>query len=243
MHDLVLGSINFLDSPFTKLSYVEGYYPLYLYRGKYYMIPDFSSTGSPPLTRKHPKQFRDNNTTNPINQLLINDEVPSSHLSSRYTRGWVNLTHTIDPDIPYFSKTTVASFDIHILEKAKFDRTANDNLMKIQYYDALDKLACTVDIRYQIGLNTDNEGVYEGNLDFEMKILIGLQPEITMQLSLTLIKEFPQNSLDYLNHGDFIFNDYETKIKLIGLVSKKTITVVVRYYFCWMHDWQSSRSL
>ena len=243
MHDLVLGSFNFLDLPFSKLSYVEGYYPLYLYRGKYYMIPDFSSAGSPPLTRKHPNQFQEGNNTNPLNQLLINDEVPSSHLSSKFTRGWVNLSHTIDPDIPYFSKTTVLSFDLHTLDKQAFDRTANENLMKIQYYDATDKMACSVEIRYQIGLNNLKDGVYEGNLEFEMKIMIGSQPETTMQLSLTLVKDSPVNSLDYINNNDFIFNDYETKMKLVGLVSKKTITVVVKYYFYYMFYWQSYRFL
>ena len=218
IHDLMIGSFNFPVDPNSKFSSLESFFPLYLYKGKYYIVPDFSQQGTPPLTRKDPDDM-----------FLLNDEIPTSHLSNVYSRGWYNINNITDYDPPIVSKTTVVSFDILTFDKNIMFQTLSHNIFAIDYFDRNKTfifrlvLNCTLMITAKVG------EVYIGQIAIILIIYYQNAVIVNEIIVLNLVSGAPAKSTEYTNRNNFHFNDYETKFKLEGLISKKTITVVVSY--------------
>ena len=191
---------------------LENYFPLYLYRSQYFLIPDFGPSHSTILAK--PQYWRSDSNS-------LDYGVPSTHLLNDSFEGWMLKVDFFD-DFPVIYKNFLVSFEIMCVELSNFlTYDFRFDLSALTLVDSSGKQIFKAKTRVTLSINqaVPSSPISE-TITFEISIYIQEVLQQTIVKFYNIVVNSVSNPEQILNSDDFDFNDFEKNIKLVGLLKK-----------------------
>ena len=220
MYNLTISNYDPVLDSFTKNMTLENYFPVYLYRSQYFLIPDFGPSHSTILAK--PQYWRSDSNS-------LKYGVPSSHLLNDSVEGWVFKVDFFD-DFPVIYKNFLVSFEIMCVEFSNFlTYDFRFDLSALILYDRGGKEIFKAKTRVTLSIDQAVPSLpISGTISFEISIFIKEVLQQTEVKVYDIVLNNVSNPEQILNSDDFDFNDFERSIKLVGLLKKTSFLQSVR---------------
>ena len=214
IYDLMWGNFDITQVVNKQVPFLKAYYPFYLYRSGYSIIPDATN-----LSRAFIKKQSDL-------PLFQNIQKTTCYLISNQCQGYVTKEENPNLDVPIIHKTFSVSFDVVMLEPLLDPYSQTIDLLSISVrstgWSVLNniKVTMTLDITpNSTNLGTLNLNVNDRIQDVSNVFQISSQPN--------------EPSTDHIIHNPDVFNRTfaEKNVNLRQILSKQTVTLTVNSSF------------
>ena len=214
IYDLMWGNFDITQVSNKEVPSLKAYYPFYLYRSGYSVIPDATN-----LTRPFIKE----NSGSPLFQ---NIQKNTCYLLNNQCQGYVTIEDIPHLDVPIIRKTFSVSFDVVMIEPLINPYSQNIDLLSISVRNSSSsvlnnfKVTMTLDMTPNLtSLGTLNLNVNDTIKDVNSIFQISPQPN--------------EPSADNIIHNPDVFNRTfsEKNVNLRQILSKQTVTLTVNSSF------------
>ena len=202
---------------------IEGFFPFYLYKGDYIMVPDVSQSGSSPFVRSkyvHPEESAFSET----------NLVPKTYLLNNQIQGWVLPSNNFQADLPTIQKIFSVSFDVVTLNKLASTYTDNFQLFEVYFRDNNNQYFFAAKILIDLNLTQiPNTNLYEGNISVGLYISNNDLTEFKLQDSMIIpVTEGIINQPNSTQNDKTEYQNYnESKIRMKTVLFRKTFVIQV----------------
>ena len=204
---------------------IEGFFPFYLYKGDYIMVPDVSQSGSSPFVRSkyvHPEESSFSET----------NLIPKTYLLNNQIQGWVLPSNNFQADLPTIQKIFSVSFDVVTLNKLTSTYTDNFQLFEVYFRDNNNQYFFAAKILIDLNLTQiPNTNLYEGDISVGLYISNNDLTEFKLQDSMIIpVTEGIINQPNSTQNDKTDYQNYnESKIRMKTVLFRKTFVVQVEY--------------
>ena len=214
IYDLMWGNFDILQVVNNEVPSLKAYYPFYLYRSGYSVIPDATNLSRP---------FIKEDSTSPTFQ---NIQSSTCYLLSNQCQGYITVEDNPNLDVPFIRKTFSVSFDVVSVESLLQTSTQQIDLISVTirnsdsaYLNKI-KVAMTLDLTPSI----PSTGTLFLNVNDNNQNINNVY-QISSQLNMP--------SKDNIINNPTVFNRNldEKNINLIQILSKQTVTLRVGFTF------------
>ena len=224
IYDLTFGNFTPDANLFLKKRpVIEGFFPFYLYKGDYIMVPDVSQSGSSPFVRSkyvHPEDTSFSET----------NLIPKTYLLNNQVQGWVLPSNSFQADLPTIQKIFSVSFDVVTLNKMTLTYSDSFQLFEVYFRDNNNQYFVAAKILIKLNLTQmGNTNLFEGEVDVSLYIwnntLAGFKFGNSMKIPVTggILNQPSSTQNDKTEYQNY----NESKIRMQTVLFRKTFVIQV----------------
>ena len=214
IYDLMWGNFDIAKLKDDMVPYLIGYYPFYLYRSGFFIIPDTLNTSLP---------FMKEQTY--LTSVFLNIQQTTCYLLNQKCQGYIMKQKNPKNDSPFDSRTFSLSFDLVTPFKPKIQYLQDIKLFEVEIRSNSDKFLNKFSINAQI-----NFDVVQNNLgDFAIEVFDGNSNTKSFKMEV----EANSTQVDSMKYRpQYTKNSFEKIRNLRILLSKQTFFECTLKYYC-----------
>ena len=218
VYQLIFGNFPFVWGRMFGMSFLEGYYPFFLYRGKYASIPDASGTGGQPFGKIHLTD----------NEMFETKEEPQSYLFNDSMLGRKLQGRQILSDSIFYTKLFFFSYDMVTTQKYQPQYKQIEPFCELFFHDKNGSQIFRIKIIKSINLTQST--FYSGSLIYTFEVYHNDVLLISQPISIDVKLSGVTGQVSVVNRDELVANDFEKSIKMKVLLSKQILLLRVRIF-------------